>query len=57
MVVEADTEAQRMVAAYIDLNPVRAGWSRMPPTMVSVDSVKRARVVRRHRRGIARIEG
>jgi putative transposase len=25
VVVEADTEAQRMVAAYIDLNPVRAG--------------------------------
>ncbi|MCC5840678.1 MAG: hypothetical protein JJT96_11185 [Opitutales bacterium] len=25
VIVEADTEAQRMVAAYIDLNPVRAG--------------------------------
>jgi putative transposase len=25
VVVEADTEAQKMVAAYIDLNPVRAG--------------------------------
>ncbi|MCC5842000.1 MAG: hypothetical protein JJT96_17930, partial [Opitutales bacterium] len=25
VIVEADAEAQRMVAAYIDLNPVRAG--------------------------------
>ncbi|MCC5838632.1 MAG: hypothetical protein JJT96_00795, partial [Opitutales bacterium] len=25
VIVEADTEAQRMVASYIDLNPVRAG--------------------------------
>ncbi|MCC5841238.1 MAG: hypothetical protein JJT96_14065, partial [Opitutales bacterium] len=57
VVVEADTEAQRMVAAYIDLNPVRAGLVEDAGDYGFSGFGEACAGDRAARRGIARIEG
>jgi putative transposase len=57
VVVEADTEAQRMVAAYIDLNPVRAGLIEDPAGYGFSGFGEACSGGSAARRGIARIEG
>jgi putative transposase len=57
VVVEADTEAQRMVAAYIDLNPVRAGLAEYPADYGFSGFGEACAGGSAARRGIARIEG
>jgi putative transposase len=57
VVVEADTEAQRMVAAYIDLNPVRAGLVQDPDDYGFSGFGEACAGGSAARRGIARIEG
>jgi putative transposase len=57
VVVEADTEAQRMVAAYIDLNPVRAGLVQNPADYGFSGFGEACAGGSAARRGIARIEG
>ena len=56
VVVEADTEAQRMVAAYIDLNPVRAGLVEDPGDYGFSGFGEACAGGSAARRGIARIE-
>ena len=53
----ADTEAQRMVAAYIDLNPVRAGLVKDPADYGFSGFGEACAGGSAARRGIARIEG
>jgi putative transposase len=57
VVVEADTEAQIMVAAYIDLNPVRAGLVQDPGDYGFSGFGEACAGGSAARRGIARIEG
>jgi putative transposase len=57
VVVEADTEAQRMVAAYIDLNPVRAGLVEDAADYAFSGFGEACAGGSAARRGIARIEG
>ena len=57
VVVEADTEAQRMVAAYIDLNPVRAGLVEDAADYGFSGFGEACAGSLAARRGIARIEG
>ena len=57
VVVEADTEAQRMVAAYIDLNPVRAGLVEDAADYGFSGFGEACAGGSAARRGIARIEG
>jgi putative transposase len=57
VVVEADTEAQRMVAAYIDLNPVRAGLVKDAADYGFSGFGEACAGGSTARRGIARIEG
>jgi putative transposase len=57
VVVEADTEAQRMVAAYIDLNPVRAGLVKDAADYGFSGFGEACAGASAARRGIARIEG
>ncbi|MCC5839250.1 MAG: hypothetical protein JJT96_03920 [Opitutales bacterium] len=57
VIVEADTAAQRMVAAYIDLNPVRAGLVEDAGDYAFSGFGEACAGDRRARRGIARIEG
>jgi putative transposase len=57
VVVEADTEAQRMVAAYIDLNPVRAGLVEDAANYAFSGFGEACAGGSAARRGIARIEG
>jgi hypothetical protein len=57
VVVEADTEAQRMVAAYIDLNPVRAGLVKDAADYGFSGFGEACAGGSAARRGIARIEG
>jgi putative transposase len=57
VVVEADTEAQRMVAAYIDLNPVRAGLVKDAGDYGFSGFGEACAGGSAARRGIARIEG
>jgi putative transposase len=57
VVVEADTEAQRIVAAYIDLNPVRAGLVEDPSAYRYSGFGEACAGGSAARRGIARIEG
>jgi putative transposase len=57
VVVEADTEAQRMVAAYIDLNPVRAGLVEDAADYGYSGFGEACAGTSAARRGIARIEG
>jgi hypothetical protein len=57
VVVEADTEAQRMVAAYIDLNPVRAGLVEDASDYGFSGFGEACAGGSAARRGIARIEG
>jgi hypothetical protein len=57
VVVEADTEAQRMVAAYIDLNPVRAGLVEDAGKYGFSGFGEACAGGSAARRGIARIEG
>jgi putative transposase len=57
VVVEADTEAQRMVAAYIDLNPVRAGLVEDAAEYGFSGFGEACAGGSAARRGIARIEG
>jgi putative transposase len=57
VVVEADSEAQRMVAAYIDLNPVRAGMIEDPADYGFSGFGEACAGGSAARRGIARIEG
>ncbi|MCC5842368.1 MAG: hypothetical protein JJT96_19785, partial [Opitutales bacterium] len=57
VIVEADTAAQRMVAAYIDLNPVRAGLVEDAGAYVFSGFGEACTGGRAARRGIARIEG
>ncbi|MCC5841675.1 MAG: hypothetical protein JJT96_16290, partial [Opitutales bacterium] len=57
VIVEADTEAQRMVAAYIDLNPVRAGLVEDAGAYGFSGFGEACAGGSAARRGIARIEG
>ncbi|MCC5841840.1 MAG: hypothetical protein JJT96_17125, partial [Opitutales bacterium] len=57
VIVEADTEAQRMVAAYIDLNPVRAGLVEDAGDYAFSGFGEACTGSSAARRGIARIEG
>ncbi|MCC5842415.1 MAG: hypothetical protein JJT96_20025, partial [Opitutales bacterium] len=57
VIVEADTEAQRMVAAYIDLNPVRAGLVEDASDYRFSGFGEACAGGSAARRGIARIEG
>ncbi|MCC5842272.1 MAG: hypothetical protein JJT96_19305 [Opitutales bacterium] len=57
VVVEADSEAQRMVAAYIDLNPVRAGLMEDAGDYGFSGFGEACSGGSAARRGIARIEG
>ncbi|MCC5841105.1 MAG: hypothetical protein JJT96_13390, partial [Opitutales bacterium] len=57
VIVEADTAAQRMVAAYIDLNPVRAGLVEDAGDYGFSGFGEACAGGRAARRGIARIEG
>ncbi|MCC5840245.1 MAG: hypothetical protein JJT96_08980 [Opitutales bacterium] len=57
VVVEADTEAQRMVAAYIDLNPVRAGLVEEAADYTFSGFGEACAGESAARRGIARVEG
>jgi putative transposase len=57
VVVEAETEAQRMVAAYIDLNPVRAGLVQDAADYGFSGFGEACAGGSAARRGIARIEG
>jgi putative transposase len=57
VVVEADSEAQRMVAAYIDLNPVRAGLAEDAADYGFSGFGEACAGGSAARRGIARIEG
>jgi putative transposase len=57
VVVEADTEAQRMVAAYIDLNPVRAALVKDAADYGYTGFGEACAGGSAARRGIARIEG
>ncbi|MCC5841025.1 MAG: hypothetical protein JJT96_12990, partial [Opitutales bacterium] len=57
VIVEADTEAQRMVAAYIDLNPVRAGLVADAGAYGYCGFGEACGGGTAARRGIARIEG
>jgi putative transposase len=57
VVVEADSEAQRMVAAYIDLNPVRAGLVEDAADYGFTGFGEACAGGSAARRGIARIEG
>ncbi|MCC5840257.1 MAG: hypothetical protein JJT96_09040, partial [Opitutales bacterium] len=57
VIVEADTEAQRMVAAYIDLNPVRAGLVADAGAYAFSGFGEACAGGSAARRGIARIEG
>ncbi|MCC5839179.1 MAG: hypothetical protein JJT96_03560 [Opitutales bacterium] len=57
VIVEADTEAQRMVAAYIDLNPVRAGLVEDAGDYGFSGFGEACAGGSAARRGIARIEG
>jgi putative transposase len=57
VVVEADSEAQRMVAAYIDLNPVRAGLVEDAAEYGFSGFGEACAGGSAARRGIARIEG
>jgi putative transposase len=57
VVVEADTEAQRMVAAYIDLNPVRAGLVKDAADYGFSGFGEACAGVSAARLGIARVEG
>ncbi|MCC5842298.1 MAG: hypothetical protein JJT96_19435, partial [Opitutales bacterium] len=57
VIVEADTEAQRMVAAYIDLNPVRAGLVEDAGDYAFSGFGEACAGGSAARRGIARIEG
>ena len=57
VVVEADTEAQRMVAAYIDLNPVRAGLVKDAADYGYSGFGEACAGASAARRGLARIEG
>jgi putative transposase len=57
VVVEANTEAQRMVAAYIDLNPVRAGLVKDAADYGFSGFGEACAGGSAARRGIARIEG
>ncbi|MCC5841843.1 MAG: hypothetical protein JJT96_17140 [Opitutales bacterium] len=57
VIVEADTEAQRMVAAYIDLNPVRAGLVKDAGAYRFSGFGEACAGSSAARRGIARIEG
>ncbi|MCC5841949.1 MAG: hypothetical protein JJT96_17675, partial [Opitutales bacterium] len=57
VIVEADTAAQRMVAAYIDLNPVRAGLVEDPGGYGFSGFGEACAGGPAARRGIARIEG
>jgi putative transposase len=57
VVVEADTEAQRMVAAYIDLNPVRAGLVKDAADYGFSGFGEACAGGSAARRGVARIEG
>jgi putative transposase len=57
VVVEADTEAQRMVAVYIDLNPVRAGLVEDAGDYRFSGFGEACAGGSAARRGIARIEG
>ncbi|MCC5841155.1 MAG: hypothetical protein JJT96_13640, partial [Opitutales bacterium] len=57
VIVEADTEAQRMVAAYIDLNPVRAGLVEDAGAYAFSGFGEACAGGSAARRGIARIEG
>ncbi|MCC5842347.1 MAG: transposase, partial [Opitutales bacterium] len=57
VIVEADTEAQRMVAAYIDLNPVRAGLVEDASDYGFSGFGEACAGGTSARRGIARIEG
>ena len=57
VVVEADTDAQRMVAAYIDLNPVRAGLVNDAGDYGFSGFGEACAGGSAARRGIARIEG
>jgi putative transposase len=57
VVVEADSEAQRMVAAYIDLNPVRAGLVEDAAEYGFSGFGEACAGGSNARRGIARVEG
>ncbi|MCC5842024.1 MAG: hypothetical protein JJT96_18050, partial [Opitutales bacterium] len=57
VIVEADSEAQRMVAAYIDLNPVRAGLVEDAGAYGFSGFGEACGGGSAARRGIARIEG
>ncbi|MCC5842264.1 MAG: hypothetical protein JJT96_19265, partial [Opitutales bacterium] len=57
VIVEADTAAQRMVAAYIDLNPVRAGLVEDAGNYGFSGFGEACAGGRAARRGIARVEG
>ncbi|MCC5841035.1 MAG: hypothetical protein JJT96_13040 [Opitutales bacterium] len=57
VIVEADTAAQRMVAAYIDLNPVRAGLAEDAGDYGFSGFGEACAGGSAARRGIARIEG
>ncbi|MCC5839816.1 MAG: hypothetical protein JJT96_06810 [Opitutales bacterium] len=57
VIVEADSEAQRMVAAYIDLNPVRAGLVEDAKDYGFSGFGEACAGGSAARRGIARIEG
>ncbi|MCC5841402.1 MAG: hypothetical protein JJT96_14895, partial [Opitutales bacterium] len=57
VIVEADTAAQRMVAAYIDLNPVRAGLVEDAGAYAFSGFGEACSGGSAARRGIARIEG
>ncbi|MCC5839948.1 MAG: hypothetical protein JJT96_07480, partial [Opitutales bacterium] len=57
VIVEADTTAQRMVAAYIDLNPVRAGLVEDAGAYGFSGFGEACAGSSAARRGIARIEG
>jgi putative transposase len=57
VVVEADTDVQRMVAAYIDLNPVRAGLVKDAADYGFSGFAEACAGGSAARRGIARIEG
>ncbi|MCC5839834.1 MAG: hypothetical protein JJT96_06905 [Opitutales bacterium] len=57
VIVEADTKAQRMVAAYIDLNPVRAGLVEDAGAYGFSGFGEACAGGSAARRGIARIEG
>ncbi|MCC5838871.1 MAG: hypothetical protein JJT96_02015 [Opitutales bacterium] len=57
VIVEADTEAQRMVAAYIDLNPVRAGLVEDAGAYGFSGFGEACAGGSAARRGIARVEG